>query len=131
ESDTSCRYNFFIAAAATHPLCKAIRDVVEGANADASRHLQPMSALPPKADIAESDWHVRFVPKADQVRCSKRDYYSITSSPRARKFGEISMFKAFAVFRLRTNVNLSACWTGRFTGLSPRRMRSTYSAPRR
>ena len=24
-----------------------------------------MSALPPKADIAESDWHVRFVPKAD------------------------------------------------------------------
>ena len=21
-----------------------------------------MSALPPKADIAESDWHVRFVP---------------------------------------------------------------------
>src|SRR5215469_2951189 len=24
-----------------------------------------MSALPPQADIAESDWHVRFVPKAD------------------------------------------------------------------
>jgi hypothetical protein len=24
-----------------------------------------MSALPPKADIAESDCHVRFVPKAD------------------------------------------------------------------
>jgi hypothetical protein len=24
-----------------------------------------MSALPPKADIAESDWHVRFVPKAN------------------------------------------------------------------
>jgi hypothetical protein len=24
-----------------------------------------MSALPPKADIAESHWHVRFVPKAD------------------------------------------------------------------
>src|SRR6516164_3157770 len=24
-----------------------------------------MSALPPKADIAERDWHVRFVPKAD------------------------------------------------------------------
>jgi hypothetical protein len=24
-----------------------------------------MSALPPKADIAESNWHVRFVPKAD------------------------------------------------------------------
>jgi hypothetical protein len=26
-----------------------------------------MSALPPKADIAESDWHVRFVPKADNI----------------------------------------------------------------
>jgi hypothetical protein len=24
-----------------------------------------MSALPPKADIAERDWDVRFVPKAD------------------------------------------------------------------
>jgi hypothetical protein len=24
-----------------------------------------MSALPPEADIAENDWHVRFVPKAD------------------------------------------------------------------
>ena len=24
-----------------------------------------MSALPPKADIAESDWHVRFVPGAE------------------------------------------------------------------
>jgi hypothetical protein len=28
-------------------------------------HVRVMSALPPKADIAESDWHVRFVPKAD------------------------------------------------------------------
>ena len=26
-----------------------------------SEHLQSMSALPPKADIAERDWHVRFV----------------------------------------------------------------------
>jgi hypothetical protein len=24
-----------------------------------------MSALPPKADIAENDWHVRFGPEAD------------------------------------------------------------------
>jgi len=29
-----------------------------------------MSALPPKADIAERDCHVRFVPKADVSRCS-------------------------------------------------------------
>ena len=25
----------------------------------------PMSALPPKADIVERDWNVRFVPKVD------------------------------------------------------------------
>ena len=28
-----------------------------------------MSALPPKADIAEFEEHVRFVPKADILRC--------------------------------------------------------------
>jgi len=36
-----------------------------------------MSALPPKADIAERDWHVRFVPIADIPQC---DNYSISSS---------------------------------------------------
>jgi len=30
-----------------------------------SRLLEGMSALPPKADIAERDWHVRFVPCVD------------------------------------------------------------------
>jgi hypothetical protein len=30
-----------------------------------------MSALPPKADIAEHRRDVRFVPIADQVRCSE------------------------------------------------------------
>jgi hypothetical protein len=39
-----------------------------------------MSALPPKADIAESDCHVRFVPKADILRCGRERRYSITSS---------------------------------------------------
>jgi hypothetical protein len=37
--------------------------------------IKAMSALPPKADIAERDWHVRFVPKVD-IRLG----YSITSS---------------------------------------------------
>jgi hypothetical protein len=31
-----------------------------------------MSALPPKADIAERDLDVRFVPKTDIMQCSKR-----------------------------------------------------------
>jgi hypothetical protein len=39
-----------------------------------SRHLQPMSALPPKADIAERDRHVCFVPKADIKLVVKRGY---------------------------------------------------------
>jgi len=30
-----------------------------------------MSALPPKADIADSDCDVRYVPKADILRCGK------------------------------------------------------------
>jgi hypothetical protein len=30
-----------------------------------------MSALPPKADIAERDWDVRFVPKADSCTAAK------------------------------------------------------------
>jgi hypothetical protein len=33
--------------------------------------IQPMPALPPKADIVDRDRHVRFVPKADILRCSK------------------------------------------------------------
>ena len=35
-----------------------------------------MSALPPKADMAQSDWHVRFVPKADieHSRCALDDW---------------------------------------------------------
>jgi len=33
-----------------------------------SQHIRAMSALPPKADIAERDRHVRFVPEADIAR---------------------------------------------------------------
>ena len=33
--------------------------------------LTTMSALPPNADIAESDRHVRFVPKADSCSAAK------------------------------------------------------------
>jgi hypothetical protein len=38
-----------------------------------------MSALPPKADIAERDRNVRFVPKADILRGSEEHPYSIAS----------------------------------------------------
>ena len=43
-----------------------------------------MSALPPKADIDRHGCDVRFVPKADILRCGKKRRYSITSSARAR-----------------------------------------------
>src|SRR6516165_11882484 len=36
-----------------------------------SRHLQRMSALPPKADIRRHDWNVRFVPQADSCTAAK------------------------------------------------------------
>jgi hypothetical protein len=45
-----------------------------------SRGRAPMSALPLKADIARQPRDVRFVPKADILRCGKRCRYSITSS---------------------------------------------------
>ena len=35
------------------------------------REVRPMSALPPKADIDHYGRDVRFVPKADILRCSK------------------------------------------------------------
>jgi hypothetical protein len=41
-----------------------------------------MSALPPKADIDERDWDIRFVPKADILRCGKKSTYSLNSSAR-------------------------------------------------
>ena len=42
-----------------------------------------MSALPPKADIAERDWNVRFVPKQTWRK------YSITSSVSSRNDSEM------------------------------------------
>jgi len=38
-----------------------------------------MSALPPKTDVIERDWHVRFVPKSGH-----QPLYLITSSARRR-----------------------------------------------
>src|SRR5262249_24395754 len=37
-----------------------------------SRHLQPMSALPPKADIGTQPLNVRFVPKRTKCNAAKR-----------------------------------------------------------
>ena len=41
------------------------------------RRVQTMSAIPPKADIAEDDWDVRFVPIADS--CTATNNFPIRS----------------------------------------------------
>ena len=56
-----------------------------------------MSALPPKADIGAQSWNVRFVPKADILRCSKERRYPIASSAIESTPGGISMPSARAV----------------------------------
>ena len=71
-----------------------------------------MSALPPKADIAESCCHVRFVPKADILHCG-RDCYSITSSARCWRLNGTDRPSALAVFRLMTVSYLFGACTGR------------------
>jgi hypothetical protein len=35
-----------------------------------------MSALPPKADVAEHDRHVRFVPKTDIAYCGENSAFT-------------------------------------------------------
>jgi hypothetical protein len=65
-----------------------------------------MSALPPKADIAERDQDVRFVPKGDILRCGREPRYSITSSALARSDAGTVRPRAFAVFALMTSSNL-------------------------
>jgi hypothetical protein len=53
-------------------------------------HVHTMSAIPPKADIRYRDQHVRFVPKADILRCSEERRYSITSAAVAsRAYGHV------------------------------------------
>jgi hypothetical protein len=54
-----------------------------------------MSALPPKADIHWRERNVRFVPKADILRCGKKRRYSITSSARTRSDSGTGMGEAF------------------------------------
>src|SRR6516225_4659996 len=52
-----------------------------------SRHLQPMSALPPIADIGTQPRNVCFVPIVDKVHCNEKHRYSITWSAIARSCG--------------------------------------------
>jgi len=62
-----------------------------------------MSALPPIADIYRARWNVRFVPKADILRCGGDRRYSITSSARANSDAGTVRPSALAVLMLIVN----------------------------
>src|SRR5262249_21509894 len=76
-----------------------------------------MSALPPKPDIGTQSWNVRFVPKADILRCGKN---LVIRSPRRRRASSDCCTvspRAFAVLRLIINSYFVGAWTGRSAGL--------------
>src|SRR5262249_57954370 len=54
----------------------------------------------------------RHRPRGREKRDELAPSHSITSSARASSVGGTSRPSAFAVFRLTTNSNLTACWTG-------------------
>src|SRR6516164_241818 len=90
-----------------------------------------MSALPPKADIAARGADVRFVPKADILRCGKERRYSITSSAVASSVCGNVRPNVLAVLRFRTRSNFVGCSTGKSDGFEPCNILCTYGAVRR
>jgi hypothetical protein len=65
-------------------------------------------------------------PEQVQQNCPHTTY-SITSSAMASRLGGNVMPRAFAVVRLMNSSNLVGWTTGRFAGLSPLRIRPTYT----
>ena len=94
-----------------------------------------------KADMALSDFDVRFTPESGHSSAALRcplsatsrhcAVYSITSSARESSVGGIVRPSVLAVCRLMTSSNFVGCSTGRSAGLSPFRILSTYAALRR
>jgi hypothetical protein len=96
-----------------------------------SGHLQPTSALPPKADIGTQSWNVRFVPKTDILQCGKERRYSIISSAVASNVCGNVRPNVLAVLRFRTRSNFVGCSTGKSDGFVPCSILCTYVALRR
>src|SRR5437764_1137109 len=99
-----------------------VRHVSEGFIAEKSHH--------------RHRWLLR--PRSERPRCRTADQldelpplHSITSSARASTVEGTSRPSALAVLRLITSSYLVGACTGRSTGFSPLRMRSTYPAARR
>src|SRR6516162_7952449 len=87
--------------------------------------VRPMSALPPKADIALHCSECPLCAKSGREQPQQNPAYSITSSaPASSDCGTVSP-SAFAVLRLMTSSYLVGACTGRSPGFSPLRMRPT------
>src|ERR1700726_4899891 len=90
-----------------------------------------MSAIPGQSGHALPDLQPPFCAKNGLMHRSKQHLYSITSSASASSVGGGVSPSNLAVLRLMMKLNLVGACTGRWAGLSPFRMRSTYSAERR
>jgi hypothetical protein len=66
-----------------------------------------------------------------RLSAQPRAVHSITSSARASSMGGMVRPSALAVIILIVRSNLVGCSTGKSAGFAPRKILSTYSAPRR
>ena len=61
------------------------------------RRVQPMSALPPKADIAEVEEHVCLVPKADMCCTFAQSVFEPTRFRKGSRQNHVRVTEAWAV----------------------------------
>src|SRR5215472_5879242 len=90
--------------------------------------VRAMSALPSEADMVQLNRDVRFVPKADILRCSRDWRYSITSSAVASSVCGNIRPNVLAALRLRVRSNFVGCSTGKSDGFVPCSVLCTYVA---
>ena len=76
-----------------------------------------MSALPQKADIAERNRNVRFVPKADSFIAAKRCPYSMTSSAAASSARRHRKAKRFGGLQINDQLKFGRLLNWQVAGL--------------
>src|SRR5262249_12472090 len=91
-----------------------------------------------EADVSDRRLHLLLRTRRERPRrrraAEPRDelapFHSITSSARASSVGGTARPSAFAVLRLKANLNRVGCSNGRSAGFAPLRIRSTRAATR-